>query len=277
MGGPWVLLSDGTLSDAALVALVQQEFDAINAAMSPWCEESELLCAGRALADGPVVVSAELAHVLGFALHLHRLSDGVFDPTLGGEVGRAGFGRTGRPVARGALRLDGQTLQSDGGVSLDLCAVAKGHAVDRAATALQRAGVQHFLLNLTGDLFAKGTAPGGAPWRVAVELPVPEQQVIFRKLPLRGALATSGTYRNQRNMGRVSHLINGQSGTPVAHGLLSVTVRAARTIEADGWATTLATLGLHQGPDLARKHAITALFVSETENGFLTRQIGDWT
>lgn len=271
MGGAWLLLSDGRLPDAALAALVQRELDAVEAAMSPWRSESELNRVSAAPWDEPVAISAPLAHVLNFALYLQDISGGAFDPSMGGEVSQAGFGPARRPIARGAVRLNKQVLTRSAPVTLDLCAVAKGYGVDRVATALRQSGVMNFLLNVSGDLLAHGCAPDGTPWRVAVELPVPDRQVIFRKIPLNGALATSGTYRNRR--GRVSHLMDGTKSAPVDHGLISVTVQAETAMQADGWATTLAILGPERGPALARQYCVSSIFVHEGADGFISRDI----
>lgn len=274
MGGAWVLLSDGALPDGVAIALVQRELDAINLAMSPWRDDSELVQISQTPFSVPITLSPAMADVLGFALTLQSLSEGVFDPSVGGEVSGTGFGAQDKPIARGAMRLDGRVLTRSAPVTLDLCAVAKGYAVDRAANALRRSGVTNFLLNVTGDMMADGHAPDGAPWRVAVELPVPDKQVIFRKLSLNGALATSGTYRNQRQKGRMSHLIDGTTGLTADHGLIAVSVRAKQAMLADGWATTLALLGVERGSALARAQGISALFVNEAPDGFNVCSVG---
>ncbi len=276
MGGAWVLMTASTLPAARLAALVQGEFDAVDACMSPWRADSEMNRISAAPPGRWLEVSRPLADVIALTLELERQTGGALGPSLGGEVSAAGFGPAGRPCGAGRLELEGRSLRKSAATGLDLCAVAKGYAIDRAGAALIAAGVGDFLLNASGDLLARGTHPEGRPWTVAVELPVPQKSVVYRHMPVQGALATSGTYRNQRDNGRRSHLIDGRSRAVVEHGLIGVSVLAETAALADGWATALAVLGPHDGPAKARELGLTALFLSQAEGGFIERAVGDW-
>lgn len=266
MGGPWFAKIDSPLPEARLHRAIQTALDTVEDAMSPWRPEAEVNRFAHC-PPGSYEMSPALAEVLTCALALHGASGGAFDPRLGAEISARGFGPEGlAPLPPARLDLDGQLLTLSGPVRLNLCALAKGYGVDRAAQALRDLGVGRFLLNATGEIRAHG--PG---WRVALELPLPGQQVIFRKIPLEGALASSGNYLKRR--GQDSHLLDGRGGAAPS-GLLGVSVLHDSAMQADGWATALAVLGPQDGPDLARQQGLRALFVSAVEGGFREESIG---
>jgi thiamine biosynthesis lipoprotein len=84
------------------------------------------------------------------------------------------------------------------------------------------------------------------------------------------ALATSGDYRIffERDGARFSHIINPRSGRPVDHGLASVTVVAASTMQADALSTALMVLGPETGLELARRENVAAFFIVKDGDDF---------
>jgi thiamine biosynthesis lipoprotein len=176
-----------------------------------------------------------------------------------------------RHVGQDKLRLGPEGLsKADPAVRMDLSAVAKGYAVDRVAEALQELGAVDLLVEVGGELTARGGRPGGEPWRVGIERPVSGGRSIERVLPLRDrGLATSGDYRNfyEKDGKRLSHLIDPRSGRPVEHGLASVSVVHPRVAVADAWATALSVLGPRQGPRVAEAQGLSALFIVRLPDG----------
>ncbi|RME35803.1 MAG: FAD:protein FMN transferase, partial [Gammaproteobacteria bacterium] len=79
--------------------------------------------------------------------------------------------------------------------------------------------------------------------------------------------ATSGDYRNYFEIGgvRYSHEIDPRTGWPVSHELAQVTVLAPDCMHADAWATALLVLGPQEGPALARRLGLKALFLVRRE------------
>ena len=114
-------------------------------------------------------------------------------------------------------------------VQLDLGSIAAGYAVDLIAARLAEMGVHSYLLDVTGELKALGRKPDGSPWRIAIEAPRDDQQVMQKVLTLDGlGVSTSGDYRNyfEENGQRYSHTLDPQTGAPITHRLASVTVAA---------------------------------------------------
>jgi thiamine biosynthesis lipoprotein len=236
----------------------------VDSQMSPWRADSEIARLNAAGA-GTVRVSPDTARVAGAALALAERSGGAFDPTVGPLVARWGFGPilTGA-VGRQALGVEGDRItKAEPGATLDLCGIAKGHALDRMAGALAQAGTASALIDLGGELAALGTHPDGRAWRVAVEHPSGEGAAAVLALPAGQAVATSGLAAQSYGLpgAEVSHIIDPRRGRPVGGPLRSVSVLGPTGMAADGWATALMAAGAEAGPDMARRAGLAALFV----------------
>ena len=207
-------------------------------------------------------------------------SDGAYDPTVGPLVNAWGFGPHQRafeppsPAAveaarrrcgwrRVALDAGRQAALQPGGVYLDLSSIAKGYGVDRAAMALDALGITQYLVEVGGELRARGKRPDGQPWRVAVEVPDASDAHALA-LPLEDrSIATSGDYRRHAGSGeaRYAHTIDPRTGQPVRNNVASVSVLHPVCMQADALATVLTVLGETDGLAYARRHDLAALFI----------------
>lgn len=262
----WRIVLPSGVAVAPLRAPVQALLAEVDRQMSPWRADSEVCAVNRASA-GAMGVGPELARVTQAALSISAASGGAFDPTVGPEVARWGFG----PIAQGAAP-DWQEVSCDGarldkardGLTLDLCGIAKGRALDRISDLLLARGLGDHLVEIGGELRASGLHPAGRPWQVGVEDPRPGQASLVGQVTLRGAIATSGIKDNSYQLAgkRYSHIIDPATGRPVGAGALaSVSVRAGTGMEADGWATALMAAGGVAGPQLARAQGLDSLFL----------------
>jgi thiamine biosynthesis lipoprotein len=85
----------------------------------------------------------------------------------------------------------------------------------------------------------------------------------MQTLPLMNqCMATSGTYRHNKNHGKQSHLLDPRTLQPVEHDLVSVTVLHDSCALADGYATALMVLGPERGPEIAKRLNLRALWIS---------------
>ncbi|MDP7112838.1 MAG: FAD:protein FMN transferase, partial [Myxococcota bacterium] len=156
------------------------------------------------------------------------------------------------------------------GVQIDLSAIAKGYGVDRVTGAIEGQGHDRYLVEVGGEVRVRGRNAAGVPWRIGIERPVDEGRDVFRALSLiDAAMATSGDYRSFYELAgrRVSHTIDPRTARPVEHGLASVTVVHDRCAEADGWATALMVLGPDEGPEIAEREGLAALFLTRNDDG----------
>ncbi len=253
----------------------------VDARMSNWRADSEVSRFNRAPVGAWTAISPDTRTVVEAAVKVGRLTDSAFDPTIGPLVDLWGFGPApsdGVPAARriAALRewvgLRHLRLQQAGNavakaepeLEINLSGIAKGFAVDRLAAYLEAADCRSYLVEVGGELRAKGHSPRGRPWRIGVEKPDARHKAVHRTVSLeQGAIATSGNYRNffQAEGTLFSHIIDPRSGAPVEHGLASVTVIAPTTMEADALSTALMVLGPEAGAELAERLGLAALFV----------------
>jgi thiamine biosynthesis lipoprotein len=285
MGTTYSVKLAGVLGDQETLQLKRAVVDALSAvdsAASSYRQDSELSRFNRlAEVDSPFRLSAVLLPIVTIALEVGQQSAGALDVTIAPLVDAWGFGakdqRNPTPDAITSLRtrVGLQLLQLDGAalrkrradLALDLSAVAKGYAVDLIASALEKLGRSDFLVEVGGELRARGQRAAGKPWRVGIEKPVSELRAVERAVTLRNmSMATSGDYRNFYEVDgrRQSHLIDPRTGRPIEHGLASVTVLHRETARADAWATALAVLGPSAGPELAEREGLAAFFVVRT-------------
>ena len=269
---------------AAVAALLERT----DARMSTYDEASELMRFNQGPVGEWLPVSRELVEVVAAAKTVAEDTRGALDPTVAPLVALWGFGASAMrdlPDAA-AISLARQSvghrhvhyrrvppaLMKDRELSMDLSAIAKGHAVDRIADALRAAGCRAYLVELGGEIRASGPAPSGGPWRIGIDSPSGAGQ-LDEAITLRDAgLATSGDYRQytERDGGRDSHIIDPRSGYPVRHRLASVTVVAESARSADAYATALMVLGDRDGQHFADDAGLAALFIVRTDAGFET-------
>jgi FAD:protein FMN transferase len=289
MGTGWQLafVAPQSMPLAGVSARVQRVLDELERQMSHWREDSELGHFNRLPPGDWFALSPDFDAVMRLACEIAEASDGAFDPTLGESIERWGFGPLGRHDSPGfqpderpatvgvwrALRHDSAgRWQQPGGCSIDLSAIAKGHAVDAVVAALRADGHHHLLFELGGELLGEGLKPDGQPWWVAVERPPGAAALPALRVALAGqAVATSGNYRQgyAGADGRwLSHTIDPRTGRPVGHGLASVSVLDPSCARADALATALFVMGPYEGPRWASRHDIAAWFVARDVLGW---------
>lgn len=289
MGGPWQIRHRPIpgVAPETVAAAAESALRLVDQQMSPYRPDSDLMRVNQAPVGQFVAVPPEMLPPLHCALHWARLSGGAINIGLGQVVNVWGFGPDPAPATRpdaqntgdlaaqaglGAfvVRDDPPAVLRRAPVSLDLCALAKGFAVDLAGQAVQALGVSDFLIEAAGEVLAKGNGRDNQPWKIGLELPVPsEHHVIYDEVDLVGASATSGSYRKFHDIDgtRVCHCIDPKTGAPLDADLLSVTVFHDSCMVADALCTVLYVLGPDQGPVFARKHGLSTIFMSKTPSG----------
>jgi len=277
------------LDEAALAVAVEETLAGVNAKMSNWDPDSEVSTFSASPSTDPVSVSDEFALVIEAANDVHEKSGGTFDVTLGPLIELWGFGpRTPEdPVPSDAdiqaalagvgqnrlLTLDeqaGTLAKSEAGVGINLSAIAKGYGIDAVAGTLSEAGIDNYLVEIGGDLVAKGENDKGEAWRIGIEKPqagaqTPQLIVALDDL----GMASSGDYKNyfEQDGVRYSHIIDPTTGRPITHRTTSVTVLAENAMMADAWATAMLALGQEKGLELAEEHKLAVYFISRDVTG----------
>lgn len=208
---------------------------------------------------GPVTVDEETAGLLDYAATCHELSGGRFDITSGVLRRVWTFDGSDRVPTEAAiadaLRLVGwnriawkdRILTMPAGMEIDLGAIGKEYAVDRAAALVAEAVRDPFLVNFGGDLVASGSRRGKRPWGVGIDDPRrPGESALYRIELHQGGLATSGDARRfvLHRGKRLGHILDPRTGWPVEDPPRSVTVLTATCLESG----TLSTLAYLHGP-----------------------------
>ncbi|MCD7059367.1 FAD:protein FMN transferase [Pelagibacterium xiamenense] len=274
-GSYWRLTLGQDVDPAPLVRDIEAIVIRIDQQMSPFRSTTDVSRFNASRGTDWHPVSADVRAVAGAAQQIFALSGGGFDPGVGPTVGRYGFGPI-KGERRGAfesleLREDAMR-KGDPALTLDLCGIAKGYALDLMASGLVAHGVVDFHLELGGEVFASGYHPGGRPWRTAVEAPE-----ITHILALDGkAVATSGDGVNGFAAGgrRYGHIIDPASDSPATGSVASVSVVADTACAADAWATALMALRLERGAALAQAQGLPALFQVRDGGGLRAIPVG---
>ena len=287
--------------DTPPLKTMQIEVDAllaeINHTMSTYDPESELSRFNRLRTTDWVPASASLRAVLNAAMEIGAQSEGAFDITVGPLVNLWGFGPEVHPdripletdiaAARTRRGLDKITLSATQSairkhrpdVFLDLSGIAKGYGVDQVAELLTAHGIDHYMVEIGGEIRVRGHKEHETPWRIAIEKPLSGERSVHTMLVLSDiALATSGNYRNffEIDGRRYSHTIDPTTGRPVDHHLVSVTVLADTSMRADAWATAFQVLGPERGMAIAKRLNLPVLFVIERDGQFEERVCCDF-
>ena len=264
----------------------------INHTMSTYDPESELSRFNRLRTTDWVPASDSLLAVIKTALEIGAQSEGAFDITVGPLVNLWGFGPEVHPdriprdgditAARARGGLDKIALSETRqairkhrpDVFLDLSGIAKGYGVDRVAEFMTAHGIQHYMVEIGGEIRVRGFKEHETPWRIAIEKPLSGERSVHTMLVLSDiALATSGNYRNFFEVAerRYSHTIDPATGWPVDNHLMSVTVLADTSMRADAWATAFQVLGPERGMAIAERLSLPVLFVIERDGQFEER------
>lgn len=273
-----------------LRAAVEAALAGVVAEMSSWECTSDLSRFNRAPAGSWHDLPPAFFTVLDHALALAAATAGAYDPTAGRLVDLWGFGATpalvlpptAPAIAAARAGVGWQQVRLDharhsalqpGGVWIDLSSIAKGYGADAAAAALRSAGVEHFLVEVGGELIGAGLKPDRTPWWVEIEAP-PGAMMTPIVAALHGlAIATSGNYRRffETAGRRFAHTLDPRTGGPVDNGLASVTVLHPSCMAADALATALMVLGPEAGLSFASLQGVAAHFVVEVDGGFVER------
>jgi thiamine biosynthesis lipoprotein len=270
---------------------LQEEIDAelvnINKLMSTYDTTSELSRFNQYRYSDNFEVSKETLTVVNEALRLARLSDGVLDVTVGPLVNLWGFGPNKRPekvptqadidAVRDYVGYEKLSTTPTGLMKanpmlyVDLSTIAKGYGVDEVAAILDAHNLQHYLVEIGGEMRVKGERGDGSEWLIAIEKPVTTERAVQKVVSIgTNAIATSGDYRNyyEEDGKRYSHLIDPNTGSPITHDLVSVTVVNPSSMVADGLATAFNVMGWERAINLAEQEQLAVFLIRRTADGF---------
>ena len=256
----------------------------VDNALSPYNPSSIIT---RINQNRDTTLNAHFTHVFTLAQRVSEETDGAFDITVAPMVNAWGFGFKHAieisPEAIDSLKevvgyqkiaIEGDKVKkTDERVMLDCSSIAKGYGVDIVARALDKKGVQHYMVDIGGEVVVKGKNPRMKTWRIGINKPVEDSLSINQELQtileVSGiGMATSGNYRKfyYKDGKRYAHTIDPRLGQPVQHNILSATVVAADCTTADAYATAFMVMGLEKSMEFCNKHPeLNAYFICDGE------------
>ena len=250
-------------------------FEVINTSMSTYQDDSDISRINTRNED--IKVDIHFQEVFQLSKQIFKESNGYFDPTVGNLVNAYGFGPN-KPLNEpdGAvldsikqlvgfekvrLTSDNTIQKENPNIYLDFNAIAKGYTIDVIAEYLDSKKVENYLIELGGELVAKGkNLERESSWNVAIDNPqqTEAERTLQTVLALKNrAMATSGNYRKFRidsiTGNRYVHTINPLTGKAEKSNLLSASVLAENCTLADGYATAFMALGYEKSLEMLEK------------------------
>ncbi|AEV32053.1 membrane-associated lipoprotein involved in thiamine biosynthesis [Owenweeksia hongkongensis DSM 17368] len=262
-------------------------FEYIDQSMSTYKDESliSLINSGDTLVE----VDHLFMEVLKRSSEISRESDGLFDVTVGPLVELWGFGKT-KNIDIDSSKVDSaksligykqivvqnNSVKVPQGFKIDFNSIAQGYTVDVVARFLEDNGVNQYMVEVGGEVRAKGKNSKDHYWKIGVDKPADEidpEDRFQMIVELRDkSLATSGNYRkywvDSETGIKYAHTINPKTGFPARNQLLSVSIIADKCIDADAYATTCMVMGMQAAQSyIEGKDGVEAYFISTDENG----------
>lgn len=242
-----------------IVSMIYRIDEEAKASMSIFNPESLLSQLNRNETDS---LDCHIAYNIELAARFTELSGGAYDITIKPLTDAWGFGRgvaVVEPNIDSLLQfvgfdkievVDGCLKKADSRVALDLNSIAKGYTVDLVAQELEAMGLSDYMVNIGGEVRARGVNAEGRAWSIGIETPYDgnmSQDSLEKIIALSDeAVATSGNYRRyylSDDGAKVAHTIDPRTGYSVVSELLSATVVAPTCAEADAAATMFMAMG----------------------------------
>lgn len=273
--------------DGDLKAEIDDELKQFDGSLSPFNDTATISRINR---NEDVVVDTFFANVFRRSMEISKETDGAFDITVAPLANAWGFGFKKGAFPNQAM-IDslleitgydkvslsdaGKVLKQDARIMLSCSAVAKGYAVDVIAQLLEKKGIRNFMVDIGGEIVARGENPKKTLWRIGINKPIDDSLSINQELQTvlnvsDVGIATSGNYRNfyYKDGKKYAHTIDPRTGYPVQHNILSATVIAKDCMSADAYATAFMVMGLEEAERFADAHPdIDACFIYTNDKG----------
>lgn len=266
----------------------ENEIKRIDALFDRGNPESEIF---KINSEKNAIVSEETAALIKNTVSLSERTNGAFDITTAPLSDLWGFyggsfrvpsdseiSKTLKNIGYGQIKIDGSTVSIPEGFSVDLGAVAKGYASDRAAGVLRDCGVSSAIISLGGNVHALGSKPDGTAWNVGITDPFDKSSLTGSVNVRDKAVVTSGGYQRyfEQDGVKYHHIIDPKTGKSADSRLSSVTIIADSGTTADALSTALFVMGLDKSAELWRQSGgFEAVFVDTNGSVYVTAGIAD--
>lgn len=260
---------------------------AINKSASTYIPTSDLSKINKG--DTTVIADANLQEVFTKSAKIFKETEGAFDPTVGILVNAYGFGPE-KPIenldslkVQELLKFVGyDKVKLENGkikklypeIYLDFNAIAKGYLVDMVSRMFEKNGVANYMVEIGGEIRARGQNEKGLPWKIAIENPNSDGTRSFATvIELKDeSIATSGNYRKfkvKEDGTKYVHTINPKTGFAKESDLLSASVISKLDCaDVDGYATAFLEMGFEKSKSFLKNHPdLEAFLIYVNEKG----------
>lgn len=265
---------------------ITQKLSEYNLMFSTYVKESVI---SKINDNVPTELTDEFITCFNKSMEVSEITNGAFDITAGALVNAWGFGperkkHMTQEIVDSLLQItgyqkvkleDGKIIKENPNIKIDMSAISKGYTSDLIANFLAQKGCKNYMVEIGGEVAAKGINERGKTWSIGINKP--DEEALFGSSGLQAkvkltdhGLATSGNYRNfyVEDGKKYAHTIDTKAGYPVQHSILSSTVVANNCMTADAFATAFMVLGLEEGIEVARKvPGIEVFFIYANEKG----------
>ncbi len=261
--------------------------NSVNKSLSTYIKTSDISRINQG--DSTVLVDDKFIEVYKKSKRIFVETNGVFDPTIGVLVNAWNFGPEKQIKNLDSLTVkilmqqvgfdkvhlqNNKIIKENNQTYFDFNAIAKGYGIDVIGRFLETEEILDYMVEIGGEVRAKGKNQNGEFWRIGIEHPnFDGTQSIQKVISLRNeSIATSGTYRKfkiDKNGNKYAHILNTKTGFPAKSNLLSASVIAPLDCaDVDGYATTLIAFGLEKSKEFLKNHQeLKAFLIYVDENG----------
>jgi thiamine biosynthesis lipoprotein len=256
---------------------ILEEMERFDASLNPFKANSII---SKVNDNQDVELDSFFTTVFNKSMEVSRKSEGKFDITASPLINAWGFGFKNTdsvtPEIIDSLKQfvgyekisigeNGAIVKSDPRVQINTSAIAKGYSCDVVANVLKRHGIENYMVEIGGEIAAKGLNDKGECWHISIDKPLDDKSGTMHELQTvlsicDKCMATSGNYRNYyvKDGKKYAHTIDPQTGYPSEQDILGATVIADDCMTADAYATAFMALGLEKSETLAK--SIPGLF-----------------
>ena len=273
--------------DKSLKSEIYEELYKFDNSLDPFKENSIITKINR---NEPVEVDSFFVRVLEKSEEVSKNTNGFFDITTSPLINAWGFGFSKMDEVTSemidslrefvgydkiSIDVNGEVVKSDYRVQINTSAIAKGYACDVVADLLESYGIEDYMVEIGGEISAKGINEKGVCWRIGVDKPMDDAIIIQHDLQTiislcDKSLATSGNYRNfyVKEGKKYAHTINPHTGNPAESDLLGATVIADDCMTADAYATAFVAMGIDKSVEVAKEvDGLHYYFIFANEDG----------
>jgi len=260
---------------------------AINKSTSTYIPTSDISKINKG--DSTVVIDAFFEEVFTKSERIYKETEGDFDPTIGVLVNAWGFGPNDKIEDLDSLKIkellkfvgfdkvklaNGKVVKQYPEIYFDFNAIGKGYLVDVVGRLFEKYKIKNYLVEIGGEIRARGVNEKNIAWRIAIENPNADGTRSFATaVQLHDeSIATSGNYRKYRTTEdgkKYVHTINTKTGYASESNLLSASVISkSDCADVDGYATAFMAMGLEKTLQFLEKHPELKVFlIYVDENG----------